>query len=929
MLINLSDIEEAINASQRAVDLVPDGHANKPAWLNGLGIAHTSRFEHLGDLSDNNKAIVANQKAVDLTPNGHADKPSWLSNLGVALMCRFEHLNEFEYLENAIMVTQQAADLTPDGHAKKPAWFNNLGNALIYQFEHLGKLIDIEKAINLKQKAIDLTPDGHVNKSSWLNNLGKAFLRRFEHLGELTDLEKAISAMKRAIDLTPDDHINKPAWLNNLGKAINANQRAVDLTPDGNTDKPSWLGNLGIALMRQFEHLGQLEDIEKAINVNEKAVDLISDSHIHKSIWLNSLGIAFQSRFEQLGELTDIEKAISANQKAVDLTPDGHAHRVIWLKNLGNAFYSQFDHLRDQYSHDHACSAYQSASLQLSSPPSHQLKAILWASLSSSPVLAMDAYVRIFELIPRVAWLGQTVIHRYQALPAIGWAVNTAVATAISVGNLRQAVEWLEEGRNVVWGQILQLRSPLDDLHQQHPEIAEELEISQALETAGTSMEHSPLNIGLETNRTVEQEAQNHHNMATQYEGLIQKIRACEGFANFLKPKTLSELTVAAAHGPIVIVNVAESRCDALVLSSSEDIIHVPLPAFSQEQADELQLQVLSFLDSKRVRKSRNGERVMYSIRPDPNYKDDFKSVLASLWHNIVQPILTRIESMLCKDLIPHLTWCTTGALAFLPIHAAGIYGSPDTSNDKNISDFVASSYTTTVTAMLNSASNKQGPLMSNPNILIISQPNTPGQAPLPGIEKEVDAIQRCTLPEHISHLSHAAATVDKVVLQMRRYNVVHLACHGLQDPRNPIDSGFALYDKKLKLKDLMKLRLENAELAVLSACQTATGYQNLPEEAIHLAAGMLTIGYSSVIATMWSIQDNDAPFITEKVYASLFGYRDKDVSENESTRLGPAYALHEAVKCLRREVGDTEFHRWVPFIHFGKGAQPWTTSPT
>ncbi|CAE6487268.1 unnamed protein product [Rhizoctonia solani] len=48
----------------------------------------------------------------------------------------------------------------------------------------------------------------------------------------------------------------------------------------------------------------------------------------------------------------------------------------------------------------------------------------------------------------------------------------------------------------------------------------------------------------------------------------------------------------------------------------------------------------------------------------------------------------------------------------------------------------------------------------------------------------------------------------------------------------------------------------KNKGLAFLSACQTATGDTNLPDEAVHLASGMLMAGYPSVIATMWSVMD-------------------------------------------------------------------------
>ncbi|KAI0311455.1 hypothetical protein OF83DRAFT_1222745 [Amylostereum chailletii] len=99
-------------------------------------------------------------------------------------------------------------------------------------------------------------------------------------------------------------------------------------------------------------------------------------------------------------------------------------------------------------------------------------------------------------------------------------------------------------------------------------------------------------------------------------------------------------------------------------------------------------------------------------------------------------------------------------------------------------------------------------------------------------------------------------------------------------------------------------------ELAVLSACQTATGDEELTEEAVHLAAGMLMTGYRSAIATMWSIRHRDAPVVAEALYSRLMSK-----GEDEGGRR-VAYALHDAVKRLRDKVGYDVFDRWIPFIH-------------
>ncbi|KAE9391588.1 hypothetical protein BT96DRAFT_1060241, partial [Gymnopus androsaceus JB14] len=430
----------------------------------------------------------------------------------------------------------------------------------------------------------------------------------------------------------------------------------------------------------------------------------------------------------------------------------------------------------------------------------------------------------------------------------IGRVISAATATAISVGNLPLAVEWLDEGRSIIWGQILQLRSPVHDLYHQYPDIAKELKmVAQALESAGTLTKKSFETIGSEKKQaTVEEDAQKHHRMAIRYEELIQHIRNLDGFASFLKPKKLSELGSAAAQGPIIIVNVHESRCDALVLSHSGGL---------------------------------------------------------TLVHEYAE------------DTVPHITWCPTGPLTLLPLHAAGIYGSP-TENNINISDFAVSSYTTTLRALIGSVSKVKQHLYKIPTILIVSQPNTPGLPPLPGTVEEVKIIQKYTLSKYTCHLDHDVATADAVMHAMSKYDIIHFACHGIQDIQDPLDSAFALYDQKLKLKALMNLSLNNVQLAVLSACQTATGDENLPEEAVHLAAGMLSVGYPSVIATLWSIGDKEAPLIADKLYANLLETHGSYSKGNG--KVSPAYALHAATKSLRKEVGDMNFVKWVPFIHLG-----------
>ena len=149
----------------------------------------------------------------------------------------------------------------------------------------------------------------------------------------------------------------------------------------------------------------------------------------------------------------------------------------------------------------------------------------------------------------------------------------------------------------------------------------------------------------------------------------------------------------------------------------------------------------------------------------------------------------------------------------------------------------------------------------------------------------------------------------------MSQYPWIHLACHGKQDATDPTQSAFHLYDGPLTLSALMNTTSDNAELAFLSACQTAVGDEKIPEESVHLAAGMLVVGFKGVIATMWSIGDEDAPTVAEAYYKKLIEPRN---SGEVKVGTGAAYALHEATRVLRGKVGEENVVKWAPFVHFG-----------
>jgi CHAT domain-containing protein len=163
--------------------------------------------------------------------------------------------------------------------------------------------------------------------------------------------------------------------------------------------------------------------------------------------------------------------------------------------------------------------------------------------------------------------------------------------------------------------------------------------------------------------------------------------------------------------------------------------------------------------------------------------------------------------------------------------------------------DYAISSYIPTL-ASLSSQSSVPRELLT-PQILVISQPATPGLSPIPATTLEGKHI--CAVaPGSVSVLDHTEATVKAFLDALPASNVVHVACHGTQSFIDPMKSAIMLYDGPVPVSRIMRTPLPEARMAFLSACETAMGDEGLPDEVLHLSAAFIFAGFKSVIGTMW-----------------------------------------------------------------------------
>ncbi|KAJ7105636.1 CHAT domain-containing protein [Mycena epipterygia] len=916
---DLGDLTRSVLMHQEVLSLTPNSSLHKSLWLNKLGEALHNRFEKLNDIGDLNKAVSVHEDAVSLTPDSNPDKPRRLRDFSVALITRFQHRGNLSDLNKAVSIQEDIVSRFADGNPEKPANLSNLANSLSIRFARLGDIGDVNKSVSMMEAAVSLTANDHPNKPFMFNNLGTCLYTRFEQLGDLRDLSRSVSMQDKALSLTPDMHPNKSLWLRNLSAALTTRfqqlgdiddlnksvliqEEVVFLAVDGSPDKPLILSNLACSLSIRFEKLGDMKDLNRSVTMMQEAVPLYPNDHPDKQRALSNLGSCLSNRFKQLGDLSDLNKAVLLQEEAVTLTPDGHHYKPLMLKSLGLALHTRFEHLNDENDLQQTIVWYTSAAHLTTGAARIRFEAAcLWASSAQQanhPSL-LDAFHAALDLLPEVAWLGLSINNRHHHIMNAGVVTRNAAAAAIAAGHFEKAVEWLEQGRSIVWGQFLNLRTPVDDLKDKHPELAAELiQLSSQLERIGSDWM-------VDTSRS----QKFHENAQTRAE-LLKGIRKLEGFEHFLLPKKISELSSAARGGPVVFLNLATTRCDALILRSGHPnrVIHIPLTDFTLYHGVVL-TKALEHLISSAGRSERlSGKREGEFTNP----QDGFSRILSELWLRIVKPVLDALNIKTpTRDNLQHIWWCPTGLLTFLPIHAAGLYEEDDTFGSK-LSDFVISSYAPSLAALMEGF-RPQSQSQKLPQLLAVAQPTALGQTPIPGTQKEIDLIQlhaRGKLP--ILRLEQDTATLDSVQRGMLDSRWVHFACHGVQSVSDPTQSALLLAkSERLTLSSIIKLSLPHADFAFLSACQTATGDKQLQEESVHLAAGMLLAGYRGVIATMWSIMDNDAPQVSGDVYEHLL-----QKSPPDPTRA--AEALHLAIRKLRESVGNKAFFNWVPFIHVG-----------
>ena len=218
------------------------------------------------------------------------------------------------------------------------------------------------------------------------------------------------------------------------------------------------------------------------------------------------------------------------------------------------------------------------------------------------------------------------------------------------------------------------------------------------------------------------------------------------------------------------------------------------------------------------------------------------------------------------------------------------------------------------------------------PRLLAIGNPSLSGQSvarltlnhrevsldSLPAAEQEVKALGQIYGEQGSTILIGTAAREETFKATASNYFVLHFATHGVLDDATPLYSRLLLAtqsedeDGLLEAREIMKLDL-HADLAVLSACQTARGQVGSGEGLIGMSWALFIAGTSTTVASQWKVDSVSTARMMIDFHRNL-------QSERGSTQTSAAEALRRAAIKLMADPKYRHPFFWSGFVVVGNG---------
>ena len=902
------------------------------ACLSELTSALVVEYQRSDDLPTLRDAVRTARGVVKLTPTDDPVLDRYQANLARVLWMLSGRDGDLAILDKASSIVREALRATRRENEDRAARLNLLALILKRRYELTGDVLALRDATETGREAVSALPRTRRDAASFKANLADELRMLSERTSDLAMVRESVHFAREALaELQADD----PEWAGAQGVLGSSLTYLAERTSDEQTtadavreirkavvatvvNHPDYLPRLNVlyrALMNLYAESSSPAVLDQALEVARDLVGTVPADHPERGKYLSNLSLVLRE-FYLNGDgnaVQSLNDSIEFAKQAVASTPPNHPDRTACLSGLSSLLRLSYERTQD------------SNFLRESVPPNSAIAKMGGASISQRITAAQSVadanlllgrvrhattMIRLAtELLPQLGLRDVDRADREHRVSAANKLPATAAAAAIAAGQPGYAVELLEQTRGVVFAGTLDTREDVADLRVAAPDllprfqqIRSEINAADHEISLPTFGEHRDA-----TGRHSRELAARRTLLNEQWDELLDQIRLRPSLAGFQRPTPIADLRRHADQGPVIYVTADQSRAHALIVRDdpSEPVYTVDLPAKVSRstvlhQADLLRTALRIATDRDQLARARRDAQTR------------MLDVLRWVWENITEPVLSRLghtEPPSEGQPWTRVWWCPVGVVTFLPLHAAGDHRS--TGHADTVMDRVVSSYTPTIRALAHARRDSSGAQSA----LVVAVPDAPESPPLDGAAQEA-VIVRDFIPD-VAVLPEPGGMVsrDAVIEALGQHGIVHLACHGYAELRDPSTSRLLLHDhvaNPLTLHTITRLDLQHARLAYLSACSTTDTNQEQADEATHLTAAFQLAGYRSVIGTLWPINDQTAVTVATDFYTGVTADRTRPVDH----RLA-AEALHHAVRKLR-DAYPMLPSRWAAYIHSG-----------
>lgn len=153
--------------------------------------------------------------------------------------------------------------------------------------------------------------------------------------------------------------------------------------------------------------------------------------------------------------------------------------------------------------------------------------------------------------------------------------------------------------------------------------------------------------------------------------------------------------------------------------------------------------------------------------------------------------------------------------------------------------------------------------------LLALAEANAAGSPALHYVDEEAETIARLYQGKML--LSGQASKTEFLKLA-GDYDILHLAAHAELNAGSPLFSRILLTRDQngLEVREIYELNLSHTSLVVLSACDTQVGAQSKGDEIVGLNRAFIYAGASTVIASLWAVDDQATGLLMRSFYSHL-----------------------------------------------------------